>query len=393
LYKKQGTARKEDSKQSKTSDSKREESGTPANERKASKNKETPPGSRGASKKVQNWLIVLLLIFSLSIIGIGISLFVGNFIPFWLMFGFSLVYSVEKWLYYFTRRHKGLGKLYRLLLNLSILSLLGLLVWSGIKVFSHQFVQSSLAGGLIFIAEFIFFIWMWRVVAKNSWRWPSMKLSVFSLICLCVIFAFAGVQPMAGYKDRGFSAISSFFEKINQQNLQAKKSAPSPTPIQTEVSPTFNPTTIRPTPTPVPATTNKPNNNEAANDIQSVERNAFNLINSERLKAGLSATSWDDKLYQLSVAHTQEMANRGELFHSPINGPIGEDAWGGHGYSRYSGTALAQVIIDSWMSSPLHKAWILHAPLKHSVVSIVSDANGQYASWTFWTSEAGEGPP
>ncbi len=45
------------------------------------------------------------------------------------------------------------------------------------------------------------------------------------------------------------------------------------------------------------------------------------------------------------------------------------------------------------MSSPLHRAWILHAPLKTSVVSIVDDNRGQYASWTFWTGEAGTGPP
>jgi len=46
---------------------------------------------------------------------------------------------------------------------------------------------------------------MWRIVSKNSWRWPSMKLTIFSLICLFVIFAFAGVNPFSSYKDNIFS--------------------------------------------------------------------------------------------------------------------------------------------------------------------------------------------
>lgn len=94
----------------------------------------------------------------------------------------------------------------------------------------------------------------------------------------------------------------------------------------------------------------------------------------------------------MSKAHTQEMADKGELFHTPMGASYGENAWGAPwgGISRQN---LAQAIVNSWMSSPLHRAWILHAPLKTSVVSIVDDNRGQYASWTFWMSEAGNGPP
>lgn len=146
----------------------------------------------------------LILIFVLSMIGLGISVFIGIFLPFWILLLFSLIYSIEKWFSYITRKHKFIGRLYRLFLNLSILSLLGLLVWSGIKLFSQELVQNSLIGSIIFIAEFVFFIWIWRVVSKNSWRWPSMKLTVFSLICLFVVFAFAGVKPMSSIKDDAF---------------------------------------------------------------------------------------------------------------------------------------------------------------------------------------------
>jgi len=158
-------------------------------------------------------------------IGLGISVLVGFYLPLWLLFGFSLFFSIEKWLYYPTRKYKYLGKLYRLILNLSILSLLGFLVWSGIKLFSSQFTQSALIGSLLFVAELIFFIWMWRVVARNSWRWPSMKLTIISLIALAIIFAFAGVQPIASYKDNLVNKWDVYWEeqRIKNEEKQAQE--------------------------------------------------------------------------------------------------------------------------------------------------------------------------
>lgn len=76
----------------------------------------------------------------------------------------------------------------------------------------------------------------------------------------------------------------------------------------------------------------------------------------------------------------------------PMGAEIGENAWGAS-WGGIDTQNLAKTIVSGWMSSPLHRAWILHTPLKTSVVSIVDDNRGQYASWTFWTREAGEGPP
>lgn len=98
-----------------------------------------------ANLKIQNWLKVLLFVFALSMAGLGVSKVVGSFIPFWLLFVFSSLFSVEKWFGYIIRKRKALGRPYRLLLNLCILSLLGLIIWSGIKLFSQQFIHSALA--------------------------------------------------------------------------------------------------------------------------------------------------------------------------------------------------------------------------------------------------------
>lgn len=280
---------------------------------------------------------------------------------------------------------KSLKILGKLGLNLLVLTTLGLLIWSSIKAFSHQWTPAI--GGTVVIATLTLFILMSTQLSKWKYRKPSMKLTVFGLTMLFLVAAFSGVEPIASYKDMVLNKVST--------TIQSTNSVPQPpTTIPNQITTPIIPATPTPNITPlsptVPMTTAA---NNDINNIQNTERLSFDLINSERVKTGLPATLWDDKLYQLSKAHTQEMANQRQLFHSPMNGLIGEDAWGGYGYTQYSGKELAQVIVNSWMSSPLHKAWILHAPLQHSVVSIISDSNGQYASWTFWTAEAGEGPP
>jgi hypothetical protein len=189
------------------------------------------------NNSLPKWLLALLLIFTLSFIGLVINTLVGSIIPFWILFGFSVIFSIEKWFSYYTKKNRWLGRLYRLALNLGILSLLGLVTWSGIKLFSHQFVQSALIGSILFVAEFAFFIWVWRVVSKNSWRWPSMKLTVFTLICLFLVFAFAGVQPMSLYKDTALNKIQAAFStENNNQPVTTYSNNPTTTSLNTTAS-------------------------------------------------------------------------------------------------------------------------------------------------------------
>ncbi len=170
----------------------------------------------GHRPRIPNWLIALLFMVALSVVGLVTSAFVESFIPFWLLFGFSVFYSIEKWLSYYTRRYKIVGRIYRLILNLSVLSLLGLLIWSGVLLFTQQFMQSPLIGSLLFLLELAVFVWLCRLVSKNGWRQPSMKLTVVSLICLFLIFSFAGVQPLSAYKDGLVSSISAYLRNTNQ---------------------------------------------------------------------------------------------------------------------------------------------------------------------------------
>ena len=156
----------------------------------------------GSKKPTQipNWLFALLLIFSLSILGLGLNALTKSPIPLWLLLGFSIIYPIERWFRKATL-NKPTGKLYRLILNLALLSTLGLLIWSGFQLVEKQLASTPLTSSVVFVAELVFFVWMWRKVAKNSWRWPSMKLTIFVLVCIVIIFTFAGVPPLSTYKE------------------------------------------------------------------------------------------------------------------------------------------------------------------------------------------------
>jgi hypothetical protein len=180
-----------------------------------------PSGRRAPTP---NWPKAASVIAAVSIAGIAASMFVGNFVPFALLLGFSVFYCVERWSGYYTWEHEVVGRIYRLVLNLSLLSLLGLLVWSGVMLFSQRFTQSPLAGSLMFVFELAVFVWLCRVVSRNSRRQPSMKLTVFSVIGLFLIFSFAGVQPLAAYKDSVFDSMVALFTNGNQPDAAASTS-------------------------------------------------------------------------------------------------------------------------------------------------------------------------
>jgi hypothetical protein len=195
--------------------------------------------TRSSVETIPDWLKALLLVFGLSMVGLATGTIVGGTYLFWVLLAFGGIFSCEKWFGHVTNKHRSVGKLYRLFLNLAILSALGLLIWSAVRLFSQRFAANPLAGTAVFLAELVFFIWLWRVVSKNSWRWPSMKLTVFCLAVVFVVSGFAGVQPVATYKDQVVDAINS--GRSGQTSLPG-----SPTTLP-------NPATIAPRPlTPSP---------------------------------------------------------------------------------------------------------------------------------------------
>lgn len=195
------------------------------------------------------YLKAFLLIIILSIIGLIISGYLNDLLPFWILLSFSILFSIEKWGNAVVNRHKNVGKLYKLLLNLSILSLFGFGIWSGIMLVKQNFMDSALASSMVFISECIFFLWLLRIVAKNSWRWPSMKLTIVTITAIFLIFSFSGVQPFASYKNNTISYFKDVFDE-----LQAESTQTNTTNQQTTTAPTPTKST-RTSTSPSPATT------------------------------------------------------------------------------------------------------------------------------------------
>jgi hypothetical protein len=135
---------------------------------------------------------------------------------------------------YRNSRNRLLNFLYKLFLNLFALSLIGLIIWSGIKLFSqHAFLSSQTTGSIIFIVEIVVFLIVARLNFKTR-RQPNMPVTVLTLAVLFSVFAFAGVEPMSTYK----GDISTYLNKtFNSQstNPVVTGTAKTTTSAQTSV--------------------------------------------------------------------------------------------------------------------------------------------------------------
>ncbi|MGR3295886.1 MAG: CAP domain-containing protein [Candidatus Bathyanammoxibius sp.] len=291
----------------------------------------------------------------------------------------------------------------KLLLSCLVLALLGAMVQLGSLLFTHQ--VGPMPEALIFIGEAVtLFIAIW-VIRSYKYRgvFPHFGTVLLAVTTVIVVLAFAGVEPLSTYKDDAWSWVNADARPWIEERVSAVRESvdgwvttePSgwvPKYPETPQVPQIEALPMHVMPT-LPTLGNTQGRVAiVTQSLEEIEKEVVNLINQERAREGLNPTVWNNNLYRLSKSHTIEMADRGELFHSSSE-TYGENAWGGgKGYYRFGTHALAKAIVESWMSSPLHRAWILHIPLRVSVVSIVDDGSGQWASWTFRFTNDG-GPP
>ncbi len=272
-------------------------------------------------------------------------------------------------------------------LFLSLLVIAGLvdIVRRGSTLFTQQ--TDPIKNTIILLVEVGLWFWLVTILRSRRYRYrkPKFKLIFITVIAITLVCTFAGIEPLSSYKDNLFNSIGDYLEE-QQAIREAEKIAEEEARIKAEASAKAEAERIA-------EEEARAKEERIIQEVLKAERLAFELINKERMLNGLIPTKWDDELYGFSKAHTQAMVDRGELFHSPMDAPYGENAWGGEGYYYFaSADELAHVIVNGWMSSPLHKAWILHEPIQKSVVSIIVTPNSQFASWSFWTAEVGEGP-
>jgi hypothetical protein len=308
-------------------------------------------------KRIPSWLLPAILVFSCTFVGLGISIFIHTFIPLYLLIGFSLIFTIEKWFYHLTRKHRYIGRLYRLCLNLAILCLLGLTIWSGVKLFSQQYFSSPIIGSLIFLAELAFFVWMWRVVSRNSRRWPSMKLTVFSLVCLFLIFSFAGVQPMAGYKDYAIEKVTDFFNGLKDEdeiNSEVDNRGQSVTGVITEESNETDESSL------IDRTV------DAVDDLWDTSVDDYaNKFNQYRQSTGLSPLEFTDDLNRVAELRLQELYTDFSHYSAGnYNKHLAENIGISTGFLSNSDA------LSMWQNSPEHNANMLDSSYKYTGYAI-----------------------
>ena len=137
--------------------------------------------------------------------------------------------------------------------------------------------------------------------------------------------------------------------------------------------------------------------------ITSTEDRAFDLVNQERVKAGLAPLVMDEAVRRVARAHSGDMAERNFFSHVNPDGlnpfqrldAAGIDyGWAGENIAWNNFADPAQAAVDGWMASPGHRENILRPQFTRTGMGVAPDgAGGFYFTQVFIGSgaKAGDG--
>ncbi|TSA58198.1 hypothetical protein D4R42_00170 [bacterium] len=109
-----------------------------------------------------------------------------------------------------------------------------------------------------------------------------------------------------------------------------------------------------------------------------LEKEVFRLINIQRQERGIPPVAWSETLHDGARKHSENMQKKGSLYHD-THGQFAECCYGGPlQYSPSSITATGTV--NSWMSSPGHRAIVLDGQYRQGAVGIARDT-GFFATY------------
>jgi uncharacterized protein YkwD len=119
----------------------------------------------------------------------------------------------------------------------------------------------------------------------------------------------------------------------------------------------------------------------------SLERRAFDLINSERRAKGGQPLVWDDELCRMARAHSEEMAQRNFFSHEGPGGDmvdrartLGIRGWRALGENIAYNQGFndpAAFAVERWMGSAKHRANILSGMFTRSGLGIARASDGR----------------
>lgn len=158
--------------------------------------------------------------------------------------------------------------------------------------------------------------------------------------------------------------------------INAPETNPAPPEGRAAVAP---PASKLSAPTPIPATV------RVAGGVSALEQQVFDLVNAERVRAGVAPLLADTRLTAAAQIHGRNMAALDLMAHElpGVAQPtlasrahaVGYD-YGWLGENIASGYGDAPSVVAAWMASPGHRANILNAKLTASGVGIGRDSQG-----------------
>ncbi len=177
---------------------------------------------------------------------------------------------------------------------------------------------------------------------KTIFLYPPLAVGALTaLIVTYMILVSAAAQPKAS----GRTATST-----------AEKAAIAPSVTSTSTAP--SPKHEKPAPVSYTMT--------SVLDSKITSQNVFDLVNNQRIAAGLKPLRVNDELTDAAKMHAEDMVLHGYFAHTTSDGKNYNEYIDASGYVRaWSGENLAQKfdtvqeVVDGWMASPGHKANIL----------------------------------
>ncbi|MDD2251502.1 MAG: J domain-containing protein [Dehalococcoidales bacterium] len=180
------------------------------------------PFNRGKPKQVtaekawMPWLKTALSVLAGYLAGLVILRIseIGFSVP--LTTGAAALFAIDKWHRQLTTRFKPAGALYKLVLNLAMLTLAGLIIWSAAQIFRLSLPSDYLSYVFILVVELVIFVYLARVLSENSWRRPKLVPTFFLLVLIAIGLAFAEVEPLASCKDSVIEFLSSVYTRARE---------------------------------------------------------------------------------------------------------------------------------------------------------------------------------
>ena len=111
-------------------------------------------------------------------------------------------------------------------------------------------------------------------------------------------------------------------------------------------------------------------------NINSIEQDVFNSINTERKNHNLHELQWDLILHDMAQEHSKWMVATNNLTHS--NYGICENCWRGIGYKP---DELASICFVTWRDSPRHYENMLDPSINHCAIGFAQSDNETYATF------------